>query len=197
MRTTRVQPQERRLATIPRNRGLSPRAYQALLDRGQLWDLVCMRTPQDQIAHIMGKDPAWVSRTIRQIQADFSTVHATPHENAMIRENLAVWESLYSEALRNVHNSAGYPRISALRGAAEIHRQKAEYQVTVGWVANRRYGDTEPRKPTMEELADEFAPGDLDAIVLTIADNIRERQRKEVERKTKAVPALPPPATAA
>src|SRR5438552_14114318 len=108
---TRIQPQERRVAMVPRNRGLSPRAYQALLDRGQLWDLVCMRTPQEEIAQIMGKDPAWVSRTIKQIQADFSTVHATPHENAMIRENFAVWESLYSEALRNLHNSTGYPRI--------------------------------------------------------------------------------------
>src|SRR2546423_1502540 len=148
MRRTRVQPQERRVVTVPRNRGLSPRAYQALLDRGQLWDLVCMRTPQEQIAHIMGKDPAWVSRAIKQIQTDFSTVHATPNESSVIRENLARWASLYSEALRNLKNSVGYSRISALRAAAEIQRHKAEYEVTVGWVANRRYGNAEPLKPT-------------------------------------------------
>src|SRR5438046_1609184 len=87
---------------------LSQRAYQALLDRSQLWELVCMRTPQVQIAEIMGKDPAWVSRAVQEIQADFSTVHATPNESGIIRANLAQWESLFAEALRNLHDSAGF-----------------------------------------------------------------------------------------
>jgi hypothetical protein len=82
MRKARLQSKARKVAVVPCNRGsaLSPRAYQARLDRGQLWDLVCMRTPQTEIAQIMGKDPAWVSRTIKEIQADFSTVHVTPNE---------------------------------------------------------------------------------------------------------------------
>src|SRR4051812_10789641 len=100
------------------NAQLSPRAYQALLDRRKLWDLVCMQTPQVQIAQMMGKDPAWVSRTIQEIQADFTTVHATPNESAIIRANIARWESLLAEALKNIHTSAGFARISALRAAA-------------------------------------------------------------------------------
>lgn len=169
--------------------GLSPRAYQALLDRRKLWQLVCMETPQVQIAQMMGKDPAWVSRTVQEIKADFSTVHATPNESSIIRENLAQWESLLAEALRNVHNSTGYSRISALRAAAEIHRQKAEYEISVGWVVNRRYGNAEPWKPTMGNLAVEFAPGDLEAIFLTVSDDIRQRQAKEA--KVKEIAAFP------
>lgn len=148
-----------------------------------------MRTPQVEIAQIMGKDAAWVSRTIREIQADFATVHATPNESAIIRENLARWESLLADALRNLQNSTGYARISALRVAAEIHRQKAEYQISVGWVANRRYGDVGPRKPTLDELADEISQEDLEDITLTLADSIRERRMKVVDAKT--IPALP------
>ncbi|HEY7001946.1 MAG TPA: hypothetical protein VH330_09400 [Candidatus Udaeobacter sp.] len=161
-----------------------------------MWELVCMQTPQVQIAQTMGKDPAWVSRTIQEIQADFAKVRATPNESGIIRENIAKWESLLAEALRNLHNSNGFARISALRAAAEIHRHKAEYEVTVGWVANRRYGNAaEPWKPTMEDLAAEFAPGDLEAIVLTMSDHIREKQAKQA--KAKEIPALPPPAKAA
>ncbi len=172
--------------------GLSPRAYQALLDRRELWNLVCMRTPQVQIAQIMRKDRAWVSRTLQEIQADFSTVHATPNESGIIRENIAQWESLFAEALRNLYHSTGFPRISALRAAAEIHRHKAEYEVTVGWVANRRYGDTEPRKPMMEELRDEISREDLEAVFVTVGDSIKQRKMKEA--KAKAIPALPQPA---
>src|SRR5258705_13973249 len=86
--------------TFPRKQvaGMSPRAYQALLDRCELWDLVCRRTPQAEIAQIMGKDPAWVSRTVKQIQADFSTVQATPNESGIIQENLVRWETIYADA---------------------------------------------------------------------------------------------------
>jgi hypothetical protein len=97
--------------------------------------------------------------------------------------------------MKNVHNSVGYARISALRAAAEIHRHKAEYEVTVGWVANRRYGQAEPRKPTMEELADEISKEDLEAVILINADSIRQRRMKAAAAKE--FPALPQPATAA
>jgi hypothetical protein len=116
---------------------MSPRAYQALLDRCDLWDLVCRRTPQAEIAQIMGKDPAWVSRTVTQIQADFSTVQATPNESGIIRENLVRWETIYADARRVAAVSEGFNRISALRVCAEVLRHKAEYEVTVGWVSRR------------------------------------------------------------
>ncbi len=124
----------------------------------------------------------------RRIQSDFSTVHATPNENGIIRENLARWESLCSEALRIVSASAGFSRISAVRAAAEILRQKAEYQVTVGWVANRRSDKDAAGRPTWVQLRDEISREDLESVIVTVADSIKDRKMKVADVKT--IPAL-------
>jgi hypothetical protein len=191
MRRTKAQPQGKIVAMFPRKRraGLSPRAYQKRLDLSRLWDLVCMQKSQAEIAQIMDKDPAWVSRSIKKIQADFSTVHATPAEGGIIRENLARWETLYSEARRIAAVSDGFKRISALRLCAEVLRQKAEYEVTVGWVANRRNGKEAHRGPTIEELRNEISDEDLDAVFLIIAKTIERKQAANA----KQIPALPQP----
>jgi hypothetical protein len=151
-----------------------------------------MQKSQTEIAHIMGKDPAWVSRNIKRIQSDFSILYATPDENRLICENLARLESLYAETLRTAFASTGHTRFYGLRIAANILHQLAQYQITVGYVANRRSDTEKSRRPTMEELADEISDEDLDAIWLTIADDIREQQMKLADAKT--LPALPQPA---
>ena len=97
----------------------------------------------------MGKDPAWLSRTIRELQADFATVHATPNESGIIRENLARWESLLAEALRNLHNSTCSALVSALRLAAEIQLLSSDYHIIVVLVGNSRYRDAGPRQATL------------------------------------------------
>jgi hypothetical protein len=169
---------------------MSPRAYQALLDRCDLWDLVCRRTTQAEIAQIMGKDPAWVSRTLKQIQADFSTVQATPNESGIIRENLVRWETIYADARRLAAVSEGFNRISALRVCAEVLRHKAEYEVTVGWVANRRSDANGARGPTWEEVSESVSQEDLETITLTMADSIRERRMQAANLKTLAAAPL-------
>jgi hypothetical protein len=171
--------------------GLSPRAYQARLDLCRLWDLVCMQKSQTEIAHIMGKDAAWVSRSVKRIQADFSTIYGTPTEEEIIRDNLARIESLYSEALNSLHSTNGYSRISALRVTAESVRQKSEYEVTVGWVANRRSEPNGARGPTLEELRDEISREDLEALFITVGDAFKKRNMKAA--KAKEIPALPQP----
>ena len=92
-----------------------------------------MRKSQVEIAHEMGKDAGWVSRSVKRLQADFSTQFATPGEALLIAETLARFESLYAEAMKTAFASAGHARISALRLATEIARQQADYQVTVGY----------------------------------------------------------------
>lgn len=149
--------------------GLSPRAYQARLDLCRLWDLVCMNKPQAEIAETMGKDPAWVSRSVKRIQADFSLLYGTPDEERLVRENLARLQSIYAEALKIASTSEGYSRVAALRLAAEIVHQQAKYEITVGYVANRR-DPSEANAPTMEELRGEITDTDLDAILGTIME---------------------------
>jgi hypothetical protein len=174
---------------VQQSLGLTPRAYQAQLDLCRLWDLVCMQKSQAEIAHEMGKDPAWVSRGIKRVKADFATNHALPNEGSIIRENLARWESIFAEARRIADSSVGFARISSLRLVAEILRHKAEYEVTVGWVANRRYSDEARRGPTMEELRGEISLEDLEDLFVTVADSIKERNMKSADAKE--VPALP------
>jgi hypothetical protein len=59
---------------------------------------------------------------------------------------------------------------------------RPEYQVTVGWVANRRINNMAvAAAPTMEELRDEISAEDLDAIILDVADSIKERRKAELE----------------
>jgi hypothetical protein len=151
-------------------------------------DLVCRRTPQAKIAQIMGKDPAWVSRTVKQIQADFSTVQATPNESGIIRENLVRWETIYADARRVAAVSEGFARISALRVCAEVLRNKAEYEVTVGWVANRRADKNGARGPTWEEVNESISYEDLKDLFITVG------KRFEQDKK---VLALPQPADTA
>jgi hypothetical protein len=88
----RVQGKRKIVAASLRKRraGLTPRAYQARLDLCRLRNLVCMRKSQAEIAQTMGKDPAWVSRSIKRMHSDFSILHATPDENRLIWENLSV-----------------------------------------------------------------------------------------------------------
>src|SRR4051812_25468310 len=99
MRTASALRNNRRSNIVPlpqmeRTGGLSPRAYQARLDLCRLWDLVCMNKSQADIVQLMGKDRAWVSRSIKRIQADFSILYGTPEENRLVRENLARLQSL-------------------------------------------------------------------------------------------------------
>ena len=137
--------------------GLSPREYQARLDLCRLWDLVRMKKSQTDIAAEMGKDPAWVSRSIRRIQEDFSTLYGTPDENRLVRENIANLENLYAEARKTAYESEGFKRISALRLAAEIQRQLNEYEMTVGWVANTRIATIAISGHSVNELQDEIS----------------------------------------
>jgi hypothetical protein len=139
-----------------------------------------MNKSQTEIASEMGKDAAWVSRSIRRIQQDFSTLYGTPDENRLVRENIARLQNLYAAALKVAFSSEGFKRISALRLAAEIQRQLNEYQVTVGWVANRRIDNMAIGTPTMDDLRDEICDADLDAIMLEVADSIRDKKSKHL-----------------
>lgn len=162
---------------------MTPRAFQKRLDLCKLWSLVCRGKRQSEIAHEMGKDPAWVSRSIKEINADFSKAFTTPDESRLIAEKLVKFHTLYSEAMNTAHTSSGHARISALRLATEIIHQEASFQMAVGLVRKvpsdvRVAGmiGVAGNAPDMELLRGEFRDGDLDQILLEIADSIREQQ---------------------
>ena len=116
----------------------------------------------------LGKDPAWVSRSVREIQADFATVFSSPEESRLVSENLARFESLYAVALNTAFASTGYARTGALRLAAEVLRQKTAYELSLGYVKARQGRELGvpacPRCATLDDILAGFEPGALEAI---------------------------------
>lgn len=117
-----------------RPRGLTPRSYQAKVDLCRLWDLMNQGRSQADIARLMRKDPAWVSRSIRVIQDDFSTVYQRPAEKELANDHLARIESLYSKAMRIAEDGEGMAQAAAVRTAAAILRDKMQFLQFVGLV---------------------------------------------------------------
>ena len=95
------------------------------------------RKTSAQIAREMAKDPAWVCRSIKRLLSDFSTIYPRPDEAKTIAANLANLESLLSSSLRAIDASNGRAKIMAIRSAADILQQKANYEIRVGQVAPR------------------------------------------------------------
>ena len=115
-----------------RPRTLSPREYSARLDLCRLWDLMCERKRPAEIAQLMCKDPAWVSRSIQRIHEDFSTVYTNERQREIVAKNLSHFESLYAKALTLSSQGSCRERTAALKTALDVLRAKAEYEVTVG-----------------------------------------------------------------
>jgi len=162
---------------------ITPRAYHKRIDLCRLWSLVCRGKTQTEIAQEMGKDPAWVSRSIKEINADFSKAFTTQEESRLISERLLKLQNLYLEAMDTAYASSGHVRISALRLASEILHQEASFEMAVGLVRKvpndvRLAGviGVAGNQPNLELLRGEFQDGDLDQILLELADSIRERQ---------------------
>ncbi|GAA5144508.1 hypothetical protein GCM10023213_34850 [Prosthecobacter algae] len=117
-----------------RPRGLSPRAYQARVDLCRLWDLMMQGSSAADIARTMGKDPAWVSRSIKRIKGDFSTVYERPAEKEMVNDHLARLETLYAKAMKAAEESEGMAKVAAIRTVNSILRDKAQFLQFVGLI---------------------------------------------------------------
>lgn len=111
---------------------MSPRSYQARVDLCRVWDLMLQGRSQAEIARIMGKDAAWVSRSVKRLQADTSLAFHRPKESEMANEHLARLESLYSKALAMVEDSEGMAQVAAIRTAGTLLREKMQFLQFVG-----------------------------------------------------------------
>ena len=80
----------------------------------------------------MGKDAAWVCRTVKKLQEDGSLVFHRPKESEMVDEHLARLESLFSKALAMVENCEGMAQVAAIRTASTLLRDKRDFLQFVG-----------------------------------------------------------------
>jgi hypothetical protein len=111
---------------------MSPRSYQARVDVCRLWDLMLLGRSQAKIARIMGKDAAWVSRAVKKLQTDTSLAFHRPKETETTNEHLGRLESLYFKALAMVEISEGKAQVTAIRTAATLLREKAQFLQFIG-----------------------------------------------------------------
>lgn len=134
---------------------------------------------QCEIAEAMGKDAAWVSRSVKRIRADFSSVYVRPEARQMMDEHLAQLDSLYRQALQTAESAAGMAKISALRLAGELLTKRAEYQKSIGLLPDAEKlnaQDDEGPMIALRDLQQDFPREHLEEIIVTSASRIMARR---------------------
>ena len=124
-----------RLAQTAPNRrpqAFSPRAYQARLDLCHVYDFLSQGKRPAEIARAMGKDPAWVSRAIKKLQQDPSTIFETPTQKRAIQEQLARFELLRSKALCLAGSTDENKQLQAIRLANSIIADEQKFLQYIG-----------------------------------------------------------------
>lgn len=176
----------------PRKRpSMSPREYQAWLDRLNVQDCLWARMKPSEIARHLGKDKAWVSRTIQRLEKERETVYRSPKAAELIEENMGQLDSLLARAYAAMRrDSTAKGQLSAIRTAADVLRQKAEYQMAVGLVQRRERaenGGEESQDEALMEYVQEHLPlGAVTAIIEKLALSEEERKQEQEKRQAKA-----------
>lgn len=148
--TPRPRERSRLAQTAPNRRpqALSPRAYQARLDLCRVYDFLIQRKRPSEIAELMGKDRAWVSRAIKKVQQDLSPMFETPTEKRAIQEQLAQFELLNSKALRLAASTDETKQLLAIRLAATVMAERQKFLQYIGLVRKDSQVPYRPPPPT-------------------------------------------------
>lgn len=121
---------------------LSPREYQTRTELCRVWDLMQQGVRPSDIASIMGKDPARVSRLISRVQEDFHTIFPKPSEDDAICEHLALLNVSLKKAMRAAEEETGMARIGAMKTAAALLRDRCAFMQFTGRISKN--ADSEP-----------------------------------------------------
>lgn len=118
--------------------GISPREYDAKRDLLELHALLDSGMRPAEIAKEMGKDPAWVSRKMKELRENATLAFRKPCEGELITQALTRFETLYHQAFRAAMKNQGVAKVGLFRVACAIMRQFSDYQIRVGLVEERR-----------------------------------------------------------
>ena len=172
---------------------MSPREYQARLDLLRVQDCLWARMKPAEIARKLGKDKAWVSRAIQRLETERATEYRSPREAELIGDNVRQLESLLSSALAVAQREKdAKTHLAAIRTAADLLRQKADYEISVGFVQKHDARENaESRNASVELLhyVKEELPEDAVMKILEI------RLRKRAEEKQSGIARGIVPAT--
>lgn len=171
----------------PRQRpSMSPREYQARLDLLHVQDCLWARMKPAEISRKLGKDKAWVSRAIQRLETERQTEYRSPREADLIGDNLRQLESLLSGALAVAQREKdAKTHLAALRTAADLLRQKSEYQITIGYVCQRdarEDAEKQRKQRELNEYVQEHLPEEAVMKILEIRMASKKRKAEEAAR---------------
>lgn len=112
--------------------GISQREYETREDMLELRALVDSGLRPAQIAREMGKDPAWVSRSIPRLRSDPALAFRAPVEGAIIVQVLERYETIYRQAIRGAAECDGSAKAGLLKVAATVLKQNVDYLFRIG-----------------------------------------------------------------
>lgn len=174
---------------------MSPREYQARIDLLRVQDYLWARMKPADIARKLGKDKAWVTRAIQKLESERATAYRSPEERQLISENVRQLESLLAKALAISHGGSDVKtQLAAIRTAADVIRQKSEYEMVVGFVqrrgeqgagdAEKDRQDAESWRSLRETHPPEAVANILEKLVESRAKRAKWRARREAQKAT-------------
>lgn len=121
--------------------GLSIREADSRRDLLELHTLLDGGLRQAEVARVMGKDPAWVSRSIRRLRESPEIAFRKPCEAELVARHHEQLEALYALAMRTVTADPDKVNIYAIRIAGHLRRQILDFEIRVGMVETRTRTD--------------------------------------------------------
>jgi len=136
---------------------------------------------------VMVKDRGWVSRSVKEIKNALGKPFSTPDEAMLIAESELRSKELFAASMKLVKKaSSDSACLRAIRQAASVARQAADFQVAVGIVQKAPHTmcfagmiGAVPPQPSYEYPQGEVDREELDKRLLAMADAFREQQRLE------------------
>lgn len=164
----------------------SPRAYAARLDLMHVQDCLWARMRPSEIARKLGKDPGWVSRAIQKLESERETAFRSPAEEELIQHNLGQLDSILAKAFALAHGETDpKTQLTALKTAADVLRQKTEYEMSIGSVQKGARSEIpeEDSGVITRRMLDEELPEH--SMMLILERYMKKKKKREMEAEAR------------
>ena len=144
-----------------------------------------------EIARHLGKDPAWVSRTIRKLLSEKATAFASNAERATLEDMQRDYDRLIATAMEMKETGSDKSKLAAIQTASAALRAKHDFLIKTGLVQVRDMPTEAPAnlvKTPLAGLDDNTGRQDADALLIAIADRIREERGESFLQELKPPP---------
>jgi len=139
-----------------------------------------------EIARKLGKDPGWVSRAIQKLESERETAFRSPAEEELIQHNLGQLDSILAKAFALAHGETDpKTQLTALKTAADVLRQKTEYEMSIGSVQKGARSEIpeEDSGVITRRMLDEELPEH--SMMLILERYMKKKKKREMEAEAR------------